>query len=88
MLCCPPQDHQHERGAQAGAGPSFQNADKERLTVDIGALKQQYSKLRQRQKQAQVILTSECPHQIEGYFGELLAKFAKLKVVLASSSPK
>ena len=40
-----------------GAGPSQQNVDKERLTVDISALKQQYSKLRQRQKQAHIILT-------------------------------
>ena len=39
------------------AGPSQQNVDKERLTVDISALKQQYSKLRQRQKQAHIILT-------------------------------
>ena len=38
-------------------GPSQQNVDKERLTVDISALKQQYSKLRQRQKQAHIILT-------------------------------
>ena len=41
----------------ASAGPSQQNVDKERLTVDISALKQQYSKLRQRQKQAHIILT-------------------------------
>ena len=40
-------------------GPSQQNVDRERLTVDITALKKQYSKLRQRQKQAQIILTSE-----------------------------
>lgn len=40
-------------------GPSGQNVDRERLTVDISALKQQYSKLRQRQKQAQIILSSE-----------------------------
>ena len=38
-------------------GPSQQNVDKERLTVDISALKQQYRKLRQRQKQAHIILT-------------------------------
>ena len=38
-------------------GPSQQNVDRERLTVDISALKQQYSKLRQRQKQAQIILS-------------------------------
>ncbi len=41
------------------AGPSQQNVDRDRLSVDITALKQQYSKLRQRQKQAQIILTSE-----------------------------
>ena len=40
-------------------GPSQSNVDKDRLTVDISALKQQYSKLRQRQKQAQIILSSE-----------------------------
>ena len=40
------------------AGPSQQNVDKERLTVDISAMKQQYNKLRQRQKQAHIILTS------------------------------
>ncbi|TRY74948.1 hypothetical protein TCAL_01264 [Tigriopus californicus] len=39
-------------------GPSGLNVDRERLTVDISALKQQYSKLRQRQKQAQIILSS------------------------------
>ena len=38
-------------------GPSQQNVDKERLTVDISALRQQYKKLRQRQTQAQIILT-------------------------------
>ena len=38
-------------------GPSQQNVDKERLTVDISAMKQQYNKLRQRQKQAHIILT-------------------------------
>lgn len=40
-------------------GPSQQNVDKERLTVDISALKQQYRKLRQRQQQAHIILTCE-----------------------------
>ena len=44
------------KGGNTG-GPSQQNVDKERLTVDISALKQQYSKLRQRQKQAHIILT-------------------------------
>ena len=43
----------------AAAGPSNQNVDKERLTVDISALRQQYSKLRQRQKQAHIIFTCE-----------------------------
>ena len=43
--------------AKAAVGPSNQNVDKERLTVDISALKQQYSKLRQRQKQAHIIFT-------------------------------
>ena len=38
-------------------GPSQQNVDKERLSVDISALRQQYKKLRQRQQQAQIILT-------------------------------
>ena len=38
-------------------GPSQQNVDKERLTVDISALRQQYRKLRQRQQQAHIILT-------------------------------
>ena len=37
-------------------GPSQQNVDKERLTVDISALRQQYKKLRQRQQQAHIIL--------------------------------
>ena len=37
-------------------GPSQQNVDKERLTVDISALRQQYKKLRQRQEQAHIIL--------------------------------
>ena len=41
------------------SGPSQSNVDKDRLTVDISALKQQYSKLRQRQKQAQIILSSK-----------------------------
>jgi len=39
-------------------GPSQQNVDKERLTVDISALRQQYKKLRQRQEQAHIILAS------------------------------
>ncbi|CAB4067435.1 TBC1 domain family member 30 [Lepeophtheirus salmonis] len=38
-------------------GPSGQNVDKDRLSVDISALRKQYSKLRQRQKQAHIILT-------------------------------
>jgi hypothetical protein len=42
-------------------GPSQQNVDRERLTVDISALRKQYSKLRQRQKQAQIILS--CKHR-------------------------
>jgi hypothetical protein len=40
-------------------GPSQPNVDKERLTVDISLLKQQYSRLRQRQQQAHIILTCE-----------------------------
>ena len=43
----------------SAAGPSNQDVDKERLTVDISALRQQYSKLRQRQKQAHIIFTCE-----------------------------
>lgn len=45
------------RPARKVMGPSQQNVDKERLTVDISALRQQYKKLRQRQQQAQIILT-------------------------------
>ena len=51
-----------------GTGPSQQNVDKERLTVDISALKQQYSKLRQRQKQAHIILTCNT----KDYYNKLL----------------
>ena len=48
-------------GQSNSAGPSNQNVDKERLTVDISALRQQYSKLRQRQKQAHIIFTCKGP---------------------------
>ena len=44
-------------GGKSLRGPSQQNVDRERLTVDISALRKQYSKLRQRQKQAQIILS-------------------------------
>jgi len=40
-------------------GLSQQNVDKDRLSVEINALKHQYAKLRQRQKQAQIILSSK-----------------------------
>ncbi len=40
-------------------GLSQQNADKDRLSVEINALKHQYAKLRQRQKQAHIILSSK-----------------------------
>lgn len=49
-----------------GKGHSPINADKDRLNVDITALKQQYSKLRQRQKQAQIILTTAWTKQTPG----------------------
>uniref|UniRef100_A0A0K2TK87 TBC1 domain family member 30 n=1 Tax=Lepeophtheirus salmonis TaxID=72036 RepID=A0A0K2TK87_LEPSM len=45
-------------------GPSGQNVDKDRLSVDISALRKQYSKLRQRQKQAHIILTSAWSKQM------------------------
>ena len=45
------------KATSPSSGPSNQNVDKERLTVDISALRQQYSKLRQRQKQAHIIFT-------------------------------
>ena len=50
-------------------GPSQQNVDKERLTVDISALRQQYKKLRQRQTQAQIILT--CKQNFLDFFREI-----------------
>lgn len=37
--------------------PSANNVDAERMSLDISALKKQYAKLRERQKQAHVILT-------------------------------
>ncbi len=40
------------------SSPSRRVSDKDKLNVDITALKQQYSKLRQRQKQAQIILST------------------------------
>ena len=51
-------------------GPSQQNVDKERLTVDISALRQQYRKLRQRQQQAHIILT--CKDTIHSFLEGLL----------------
>ncbi|XP_033611769.1 uncharacterized protein LOC111875612 isoform X3 [Cryptotermes secundus] len=38
-------------------------ADKDRLALDISALKQQYAKLRERQRQAHIILTAACARQ-------------------------
>ena len=49
-------------------GPSQQNVDKERLTVDISALRQQYKKLRQRQTQAQIILTCKTTSKMSSIF--------------------
>ena len=46
-------------------GPSQSNVDKERLTVDISALRQQYKKLRQRQTQAQIILTCKQLYSVQ-----------------------
>ncbi|XP_047107783.1 uncharacterized protein LOC124776685 [Schistocerca piceifrons] len=37
--------------------------DRERLALDISALKQQYAKLRERQRQAHIILTAACTRQ-------------------------
>ncbi|XP_068085867.1 uncharacterized protein [Anabrus simplex] len=37
--------------------------DKDRLALDISALKQQYAKLRERQRQAHIILTAACARQ-------------------------
>ncbi|XP_046396746.1 mucin-5AC-like [Ischnura elegans] len=38
--------------------------DRERLSLDVWALRQQYSKLRERQRQAHVILTAACARQM------------------------
>ncbi|CAM1323128.1 TBC1D30 (predicted) [Pycnogonum litorale] len=48
--------------------PSKHNIDMERMTLDISALKKQYFKLRERQKQAKIILTAgarQFPNKIE-----------------------
>lgn len=39
------------------------SSDREKIALDINLLKQQYGKLRQRQKQAQIILTAACARQ-------------------------
>ena len=52
-----PSNSTKSASGQKVMGPSQQNVDKERLTVDISALRQQYRKLRQRQQQAHIILT-------------------------------
>lgn len=54
----PNKGQQNKAMMQHQQGPSQQNVDKERLTVDISALRQQYKKLRQRQQQAHIILSS------------------------------
>lgn len=46
--------------------------DPERLTMDINALKQQYLKLRERQRQAHLILTAACARQTVGESVELV----------------
>eukprot|EP00095_Tigriopus_kingsejongensis_P001323 maker-scaffold249_size238305-snap-gene-1.10 protein:Tk01323 transcript:maker-scaffold249_size238305-snap-gene-1.10-mRNA-1 annotation:"PREDICTED: uncharacterized protein LOC410363 isoform X7" len=60
-----------QSSASPNKGPSQQNVDRERLTVDISALKQQYSKLRQRQKQAQIILSSAMTKHLPSDGGNL-----------------
>lgn len=48
----------NKNSAVAGAA-----SDREKIALDINLLKQQYGKLRQRQKQAQIILTAACARQ-------------------------
>ncbi|XP_017791373.1 PREDICTED: uncharacterized protein LOC108573435 [Habropoda laboriosa] len=47
-------------GALQAMAPS---SDRERLALDIGTLKQQYAKLRERQRQAHIILSAACARQ-------------------------
>ena len=74
---------------QQHQGPSGQNVDKERLSVDISALKKQYSKLRQRQKQAQIILSSKQSSSINSLqysHGVFLAAMTKDTGITSSRS--
>lgn len=53
------------RGALMAAGV-FGHPDREKLALDISALKQQYARLRERQRQAHIILAAACARQPSG----------------------
>lgn len=66
------------RNSQSSLGNVIQpyahgHPDRERLALDISALKKQYAKLRERQRQAHIILQAACARQplgIEKYCHE------------------
>lgn len=53
----------NRRGSTGVSKTANTNSDREKIALDINLLKQQYGKLRQRQKQAQIILTAACARQ-------------------------
>ncbi|XP_063980248.1 uncharacterized protein LOC135164114 isoform X2 [Diachasmimorpha longicaudata] len=58
--------HRLKKGSSIAAGTLQainQGADKDRLALDISTLKHQYAKLRERQRQAHIILSAACARQ-------------------------
>lgn len=60
------------------------SSDREKIALDINLLKQQYGKLRQRQKQAQIILTAACARQSANVTS---SSFGVAATAAATSSP-
>lgn len=51
------------RGSASARTDSHRQTDREKIALDINILKKQYDKLRERQKQAHIILTTACTRQ-------------------------
>lgn len=62
------------RSALVAAGV-FGHPDRERLALDISSLKQQYARLRERQRQAHIILAAACARQPHGNYTIMICNF-------------
>jgi hypothetical protein len=57
------QSNRTRRGSQSSQIQQREQSDREKIAIDITILKKQYDKLRERQKQAHIILTSAVTKQ-------------------------